>query len=225
VFGAFLVYTGIRMAMVEEQGIEPDSNPVIKFMRRILPITNRYHGQKFFVREPVVAQPNMTKLVATPLFVVLVMVETTDIIFAVDSIPAIFAVTTDPFIVYTSNVCAILGLRSMYFLLAGIVDKFRFLQLGLSVVLVFVGAKMLIHDWYKVPIGASLGVVAGVLLAAVAASLLFPKEAEVHPHVRDPRHLDPEPDTAPIPPTPDVAAAHEAEVGSQRRDRPARPTS
>jgi len=118
------------------------------------------------------------------------MVETTDVIFAVDSIPAIFSITTDPFIVFTSNVCAILGLRSLYFLLAGIVDTFRFLQLGLSVVLGFVGAKMLVEPWVHVPIGVSLAVVAGVLGVAVGASLLFPEEAEVHsPVVHDP--LDP----------------------------------
>jgi tellurite resistance protein TerC len=180
VFGAFLVYTGIRMAMVEEQGIDVEANPVIKYLRRLLPITTRYHGQRFFVREPVEGKSGATKLVATPLFVVLVMVETTDVVFAVDSIPAIFAVTTDPFLVYTSNVCAILGLRSLYFLLAGIVDKFRFLQLGLSLVLVFVGGKMLIADFFKIPIGASLGVVAGILAISVIASLLFPKGSEVH---------------------------------------------
>src|SRR5262249_14425928 len=125
-------------------------------------------------------QGGRAKLVATPLFVVLVLVETTDVIFAVDSIPAIFAVTTDPFLVYTSNVCAILGLRSLYFLLAGIVDKFRYLQLGLALVLVFVGTKMLIADLYKIPVGVSLAVVAGILVSAITASLLFPAKAEAH---------------------------------------------
>jgi tellurite resistance protein TerC len=199
VFGAFLVFTGIRMAMADEHGIEVDNNPVIKLMRRFLPITNKYHGQKFFIRDA-------GKLVATPLFAVLVLVETTDVVFAVDSIPAIFAVTTDPFLVYTSNVCAILGLRSMYFLLAGIVDKFRFLQLGLSLVLVFVGTKMLLADIYKIPIGVSLGVVALVLTTSVVASLLFPAAAEMHKPVHDPRH---QPDTAvaPITPDPDVKDA------------------
>jgi tellurite resistance protein TerC len=179
VFGAFLVYTGVRMAMVEEQGIEVESNPVIKLVRRILPVTTRYHDQKFFVRQPV-REGGRRRLVATPLFVVLVLVETTDVIFAVDSIPAIFAVTTNPFLVYTSNVCAILGLRSLYFLLAGIVDKFRFLQVGLSLVLIFVGVKMLIADFFKIPVGTSLAVVAGILSAAVGASLLFPKKDEAH---------------------------------------------
>jgi tellurite resistance protein TerC len=198
VFGAFLVFTGIRMALVEEKGIDADANPVIKLMRRVLPISPRYHGQKFFVREA-------GKLVATPLLAVLVMVETTDVVFAVDSIPAIFAVTTDPFLVYTSNVCAILGLRSLYFLLAGIVDKFRFLQFGLSMVLVFVGAKMLLADFHEIPVGASLGVVAGILIVAVAASLLFPKAAESHlplPHALPQPDLDSEP--SPVEPEPRV---------------------
>src|SRR4030095_8911069 len=193
VFGAFLVYTGIRMAMVEEQGIDVEANPVIKYMRRLLPITTRYHGQRFFVREAGDGKSGATKPVATPLFVVRFMVETTDVVFAVDSIPAIFAVTTDPFLVYTSNVCAILGLRSLYFLLAGIVDKFRFLQLGLSLVLVFVGGKMLIADFFKVPVGASLGVVAGILAISVVASLLFPKVSEVH-HADRHLHRDSEKD-------------------------------
>jgi tellurite resistance protein TerC len=175
VFGAFLVVTGLRMATQREAGIEPESNPVIRLVRRLVPVTSRYDGQRFFVREA-------GRRAATPLFVVLVFVETTDLIFAVDSIPAIFAVTTDAFLVYTSNVFAILGLRSLYFLLAGVVHRFHFLKLGLSAVLVFVGAKMLLADVYAVPVGASLGVIALLLGASVAASLLFPREAEA----RDP---------------------------------------
>src|SRR5919107_1674526 len=162
IFGGFLVITGVRMATQDEQDIEPESNPVIKLVRRFMPVTNRYHGQDFFVREA--EKPDgLARRVATPLFVVLVLVETTDLIFAVDSIPAIFAVAQDPFLVYTSNVFAILGLRSLYFLLAGVIHKFHYLKLGLSVVLVFVGAKMLLTDVYKVPIGLSLGVIALVL--------------------------------------------------------------
>ena len=185
-FGAFLVFTGIRMAFADEEGVEVESNPVVKLIRRFIPVTKRYHGQHFFVRAPV---GRSRRLIATPLLVVLVMVETTDLIFAVDSIPAIFAVTTDPFLVYTSNVCAILGLRSLYFLLAGIIGTFRFLQIGLSVVLTFVGVKMLIVDWYHVPIGLSLAVIAGVLVTSVIASLLFPAAAESHPPVaHDPLH-------------------------------------
>lgn len=189
-FGAFLVFTGVRMAFAGEAGIEVEANPAIRLLRRVIPVTKRYHGQRFVVRAPLRGARGW---IATPLLVVLIMVETTDLVFAVDSIPAIFAITTDPFLVYTSNVCAILGLRSLYFLLANIVGQFRFLQLGLSVVLVFVGAKMLIADWYHVPIGLSLGVVAGVLALSVAVSLLFPKAVEEHsPVVHDPLGGSPE---------------------------------
>jgi TerC family integral membrane protein len=172
-FGGFLVFTGLRMATQHDHAIAPEANPVIRLVRRFLPVTNVYHGQKFFAREARAA--GTLQRVATPLFVVLMLVETTDLIFAVDSIPAIFAVTQDPFIVYTSNVCAILGLRALYFLLAGVIHKFHYLKLGLSVVLVLVGTKMLLADVYKVPIGLSLAIVALVLAVSVAASLLFPK--------------------------------------------------
>ena len=188
VFGAFLVFTGVRMAFASEAGLEVEANPIVRLIRRLLPVTKRYHGQHFVVSAPVGSR---RRWIATPLLVVLVMVETTDVIFAVDSIPAIFSITTDPFIVFTSNVCAILGLRSLYFLLAGIVDTFRFLQLGLSVVLGFVGAKMLGEPWVHVPIGVSLAVVAGVLAVAIGASLLFPEEAEEHsPVEHDPLSPD-----------------------------------
>ena len=176
VFGAFLVFTGIRMAMHDEGDIEPEANPILKLVRRMLPVTHDYRGQKFFVEEP--PMPGMpATLMATPLFVVLVLVETTDLIFAVDSIPAIFAVTRDPFLVYTSNVCAILGLRSLYFLLAGFIHKFHYLKLGLAVVLTFVGVKMLLGAVYHIPIQISLLVIAGVLVSAVVGSILFPKKA------------------------------------------------
>jgi tellurite resistance protein TerC len=173
IFGGFLVFTGIRMATQHDHAIEPEANPVIRLVRRFLPVTNVYHGQQFFAHEARAA--GTMQLVATPLFVVLMLVETTDLIFAVDSIPAIFAVTRDPFIVYTSNVCAILGLRALYFLLAGVIHKFHYLKLGLSLVLVLVGAKMLITDLYKVPIGLSLALVALILGVSVAVSLLFPQ--------------------------------------------------
>jgi tellurite resistance protein TerC len=173
-FGAFLVFTGIRMAVQSERAVEPEANPVIRLVRRFLPITSRYHGQRFVVQETVNGR---VRRVATPLLVVLIMVETTDLIFAVDSIPAIFAVTTDPFLVYTSNIFAILGLRALYFLLAGVIHRFHYLKLGLSVVLVFVGIKMLIADLYKIPVDISLGVVALVLAVAVVGSLLFPRES------------------------------------------------
>jgi TerC family integral membrane protein len=165
VFGAFLVLTGIKMALVPDRGLEPDRNPVVRLVRRLVPVSDRYHGQRFFVRANGV-------LTATPLFLVLVLVETTDLIFAVDSIPAIFAVTEDPFLVYTSNVFAILGLRSLYFLLSGMIRKFRYLKPALAAILIFVGVKMTIVDLYKIPVGASLGVVAALLAGAVVASLL-----------------------------------------------------
>jgi tellurite resistance protein TerC len=164
VFGAFLIFTGIRMAIQRNEEVHPENNPVVKLLRRVMPVTENYEGEKFFVRR-------MGRLMATPLFLVLLIVESTDLIFAVDSIPAIFAVTDDPFIVYTSNVFAILGLRSLYFLLAGVVDKFHYLKLGLSAVLVFVGIKMVITDIYKIPIGLSLAVIASILTISIIASL------------------------------------------------------
>jgi tellurite resistance protein TerC len=171
VFGAFLVFTGIRMATTAEHDIDPASNPVIRIVRRLIPVTPEYAGQKFFVRQEV---GGTRKLFATPLFVVLALVETTDLIFAVDSIPAIFAVTQEPFIVYSSNVFAILGLRALYFLLADVIHRFHYLKVGLSVVLVFVGAKMLMADIYAVPTALSLAVIVTVLTAATTASLLWP---------------------------------------------------
>ena len=172
VFGAFLVFTGIRMATHDEHDLEPESNLAIRLIRRLMPITSVYDGQHFFVRQQA---GRVTRWVATPLFVVLVLVETTDLIFAVDSIPAIFAITQDPFIVYSSNVFAILGLRALYFLLADVIDRFHYLKIGLSAVLVFVGLKMLAVDLYKVPIGVSLGLIALVLGASVAASWWWPR--------------------------------------------------
>jgi tellurite resistance protein TerC len=175
VFGAFLIFTGIRMALHRNEEMHPEKNPLVKLLRKIMPVTDTYEGDRFFIRRA-------GKLMATPLFLVLVLVESTDLIFAVDSIPAIFAVTQEPFIVYTSNVFAILGLRSLYFLLAGVMDKFHYLKLGLSVILVFVGIKMTIIDLYKIPVGASLGVIAGILVISVIASLIranrFPQPGE-----------------------------------------------
>lgn len=173
IFGAFLIFTGIRMALHKNEELHPQDNPLVKGVKRFMPVTQEYRGANFFVREA-------GKLLATPLLLVLLIVESTDMVFAVDSIPAIFAVTTDPFIVYTSNVFAILGLRSLYFLLAGVMDKFHYLTLGLSAVLTFVGAKMLMPDLselltgvsYTIPTLVSLGVVAAILGVAVVASLL-----------------------------------------------------
>ncbi|MDO8500949.1 MAG: TerC family protein [Gemmatimonadaceae bacterium] len=177
VFGAFLVFTGIRMATHDETDIEPEANPILRLVRRLLPVTHDYRGQAFFVKDSPKRGEPLT-LMATPLFVVLALVETTDLIFAVDSIPAIFAVTRDPFLVYTSNVCAILGLRSLYFLLAGVIHKFHYLKLGLAVVLTFVGVKMLLASVYEIPILVSLLLVAGVLTIAAVASVVFPKQPE-----------------------------------------------
>lgn len=171
VFGAFLILTGLKMIFKKEQEIQPANNPVVRGFKRLMPVTPDYREDRFFVREKGV-------LMATPLFIVLILVEVSDLIFAVDSIPAIFAVTRDPFIVYTSNVFAILGLRSLYFALAGVMDKFHFLKLGLGVVLTFVGVKMLLgHTEYKIDTLVSLGVIVGVLAASVVASLVWPKAA------------------------------------------------
>lgn len=168
VFGAFLILTGVKMAWQKDKEIHPEKNPLLRLFRRLMPVTDRYHGGAFFVKQA-------GGSFATPLFVVLLLVETTDLIFAVDSIPAILAITLDPFIVYTSNVFAILGLRSLYFALAGIMPLFHYLNYGLAAILAFVGAKMMLVDFYKIPIGISLGVVAVILLMSIIASLLWPR--------------------------------------------------
>ena len=173
VFGAFLILTGIKMVVKREEEIHPERNPVVRWFKRLMPVTADYRRDKFFVFEN-------GRRYATPLFVVLLLVEVSDLIFAVDSIPAIFAVTTDPFIVYTSNVFAILGLRSLYFALAGVMGKFHYLKIGLGAVLAFVGVKMLLaHTAYKIDTLVSLGVVAGILAVSVVASLLRPSRPVV----------------------------------------------
>ena len=170
IFGAFLILTGIKMIVKSEEEIHPERNPVVRLFKRFMPVTSEYRGDKFFIREKGI-------LMATPLFVVLLLVEFTDLIFAVDSIPAIFAVTKDPFIVYTSNVFAILGLRSLYFAFSGVLDKFHYLKVGLGVVLSFVGVKMLLaHSPWKIDTLVSLGVIVIVLVASVVASLMWPKK-------------------------------------------------
>ena len=170
-FGAFLILTGIKMMVKREEEIHPERNPLVRLFKRVMPVTADYRGDRFFVRE------NGVRM-ATPLFVVLLLVEFSDLIFAVDSIPAIFAVTTDPFIVYTSNVFAILGLRSLYFALAGVMEKFHYLKIGLGLVLVFVGVKMLLgHSSWAIDTHVSLGVIVTVLAGSVVASLLRPKKA------------------------------------------------
>lgn len=163
VFGAFLIVTGIRMAVQKDKEIHPDQNPVLKLIRRFVPMTNQYEGAHFFIRQG-------GRLVATPLFVVLIVIETTDLVFALDSIPAVLAITQDIFIVYTSNVFAILGLRALFFAIAGVMALAYYLHYGLSAILVFVGVKMLASEFYKVPIGVALGVIVGVLAVSLIAS-------------------------------------------------------
>ncbi len=171
VFGAILIFTGYKMLVQKEKKIEPEKNPVIKLFRRIMPVTHELHDGKFFVSLK-------GKLFATPLFLVLLLVETTDLIFAVDSIPAILAITQDQFIVYTSNVFAILGLRSLYFALAGMIDKFRYLSAGLAFILIFVGLKMVASDYYKLPIHIALLVIIGILAFSIIASFVFKNKNE-----------------------------------------------
>lgn len=168
VFGAFLVFTGFKMAFQDDTQIEPEKNIFIRMFKKFFPVTNEYHDGNFFVTIE-------KKKFATPLVIVLIATEVTDLIFAFDSIPAIFAVTNDPFIIYTSNIFAILGLRAMYFALAGIITKFHYLKVGLSMILIFIGFKMLMEGIYKIPIGYSLGVIAIVLLASILLSLIKPK--------------------------------------------------
>jgi tellurite resistance protein TerC len=168
IFGAFLVYTGIRMAFDKGDEVDPESNLVLKLFRKVFPISPEYHGSNFFVNID-------GKKHATILFVVLLIVEATDLVFAVDSIPAVFAVTRNPLIVYTSNIFAILGLRSMYFALAGIMNLFHYLKIGLAFILSFIGIKMLIADFYHMPTAIALGVVAGVLTISVVASMIWPE--------------------------------------------------
>ena len=176
IFGAFLIFTGIKMMFAPEKGVEPDKNLLIRLFRRFVPITSALHGQRFFTRSNGV-------LHATPLFVALLFLEATDVIFAVDSVPAIFALTSEPLIVFTSNIFAILGLRALYFMLAGAIDKFHLLKYGLAVVLIFVGLKMVwLNELFggKFPINLSLGLIMAVITASVVLSLMFPK---AHPEI------------------------------------------
>lgn len=171
VFGGFLVFTGLRLLVGGEAAEHPERSRAVRWMRRVVPTTDGYRGEKFLVREG-------GKLLATPLLLVLFTIEFTDVIFATDSIPAIFGVTRDPFIIFSSNVLAILGLRAMFFLLADMLERFHYLHVGLALVLVFIGVKMLIEDLFHVPVGASLGVIAGVLVVSVVASLMTTKPSD-----------------------------------------------
>ena len=177
VFGAMLVFTGVRMMFKQDEEFDGENNRIVKIVRRRVPMTFAYHDSKFFVTE------NGTKL-ATPLFLVLILIEFTDLIFAVDSIPAIFGITRDPFIVFTSNIFAILGLRSMFFLLAAVVERFYLLKYGLSIILTFIGVKMLIEGVVHIPISWSLAVVLGTLFLSVIGSLIWPKPEQAPEPIR-----------------------------------------
>src|SRR5438067_7052975 len=174
IFGALLIYSGYKLFSEEEREVHPEKNPVLKLFRRHFPVTENYVGDSFFVRR------NGQRL-ATPLFLVLLVVETTDVIFAIDSIPAILAITRDAFIVYTSNVFAILGLRALYFALSGLITLFHYLNYGLAVILMFVGAKMLASHYYDLPVTITLAVIAAVLAISIAASLVWPQKKSVIP--------------------------------------------
>jgi tellurite resistance protein TerC len=167
--GAFLVFTGIKMATTKQESIDPQANPVVKFISRYMPVTNTLVGGKFFVRID-------KTIFATPLFIVLIMVETTDVVFAADSIPAILAISQDTFIVYTSNVFALLGLRALYFALAGIMNMFHYLHFGLSLILVFIGGKLLAASFFEIDMVWALVVVAVILAGSIVLSLIFPKK-------------------------------------------------
>jgi len=171
-FGAFLIYTGIKMFTHDEEEVEPEGNLLLRLFRRFFPVSKKFHRDRFFLKVK-------NRWIATPLFVVLLAIESTDVIFALDSIPAVLAITTDPFIVYTSNICAILGLRALYFALAGIMETFQYLNYGLSAILIFVGCKMLISEFYQIDVIIALGVVAMMLSVSILASILFPAKAEI----------------------------------------------
>jgi tellurite resistance protein TerC len=162
-FGGFLIITGIKMVFLKDKEFRPEANPILRLVQRCIPLTGHYEGSNFFTREN-------GRLAATPLFVVLVVIETTDLIFALDSIPAVLAITYDPFIVYTSNVFAILGLRALFFAVASALELAHYLHYGLSAILVFVGVKMLLSDHYRMPLGVALGTVAGILAISLVAS-------------------------------------------------------
>ncbi|NOK37181.1 TerC family protein [Corallococcus exercitus] len=171
-FGAFLVYTASKMLWSkDDDDVDPEAGFIVKMSRRLLPVARQGDGSRFFITED-------GRRKVTPLFIVLMVVEATDLLFAMDSIPAVLGISKDPFIIYTSNVCAILGLRSLFFVVSSLMEKFHLLKAALGVILAFVGVKMLIEHWYKIPIGISLAVIGGCLLVAILASLVFPKPPE-----------------------------------------------
>jgi tellurite resistance protein TerC len=213
VFGVFLIFTGIKMMLTPEKGVEPEKNLLIRLFRRLMPTTSELHGQRFFVRAS-------GRRYATPLFVSLLFLEATDIIFAVDSVPAIFALTSEPLIVFTSNIFAILGLRALYFMLAGAIDKFHLLKYGLAVVLVFVGLKMVwLNGLFggKFPIGLSLGIIAAVIAASVVLSLIFPK---AHPETEKTEASEPAALRRLSPPAAQGSSDHASVVRPSARVRP-----
>lgn len=176
IFGAFLIFTGIKFFTKQEDDIHPERNPILRLFRRFIPVSNRHEGDHFFIIDG-------GKRMATPLFVTLLMVEMSDIVFAVDSIPAAFGVTLDPFIIYSANVFAILGLRALFFAVAGLLRLFHYLNYGLAVILIFVGVKMLIQEFYKVPIAITLGMIVFTLAVCIGASLLWPEKKELKPEI------------------------------------------
>ena len=184
-FGAFLIVTGLKLAFQKEEAVDPGRNPILRLTRRFVPLTEKFAGASFFIKAG-------GKYLATPLFVVLVVVETTDLVFALDSIPAVLAISHDPFIVYTSNVFAILGLRAMFFALSGAMESFHYLRYGLAAVLSFVGGKMIIGEFYKIPIGVALGVVGGILGFTVLFSLWKPLPKPVVAEAPEPVGFSPE---------------------------------
>lgn len=171
VFGAFLIFTGIKLGLEKDKEIHPDKNPVLKLVRRFVPITKNFHGQNFFIKRS-------SRIIATPLFVVLIVIETTDVIFALDSIPAIMAITRDPFIIYSANAFAILGLRALYFALSGVMRLFHYLHYGLAFILVYIGIKMLLESVYHISTPVTLGIIVVTLTVSVVLSIFFPKEDE-----------------------------------------------
>jgi len=171
IFGAFLIFTGIKMALNKQTEVHPDKNIAIKLLRYVMPVDNKFSGDKFFVVKRGVRY-------ATPMLAVLLALETTDILFAVDSIPAVLAISKDPFIIYTSNVFAILGLRSLFFAISGLMRLFHLLHYGLAAILAFVGVKMLIEDFFHVPVAASLLVITSVLVVSIISSMIWPEKEE-----------------------------------------------
>jgi len=185
IFGLFLVYTGFKMMFAKEDGVEPEENAIISLFRRRVPVTPALHGQAFFVK--LAQDASVPRLHATPLFVTLLFLELTDIVFAVDSVPAIFGLTSEPLVVFTSNIFAILGLRNLYFMLAGAIDKFHMLKYGLGIVLIFVGLKMTVLNWLfggHFPITWSLAIIVGVIAGSIVLSLLFPRPEPSQPEVK-----------------------------------------